>query len=127
MVVMAIIAVLLGLGITAITISQRSARDEARKVAASEIVSEINDHFRLNASYPEEGSSGQFQWGSDFVQIGSGGVDLIGSETYSSDSTDANQTRYVYIKDSTGFILCTLLEGGAWHKLGTGLATCPAL
>ena len=118
LVVMGVIAVLVGLGFVGISLAQRASRDEDRKAAAALIQSAVNDYFRVNASYPVENSS--LLWSANSVVIGGKSVTLEGYRNYSVTSTDASRTRYIYMKNSSGYIICVQLEGGGWFRTGTG-------
>jgi type II secretory pathway pseudopilin PulG len=122
---MGIAAVMISLGFVGITIAQRAARDEERKLVVQEIRSTVDTYFRSTAAYPVESVS--LLWETDQVTIGEKSVALLGFKGYSNSATDSSRTRYVYLKDRSGYMICVKLESGDWFRSGNGGddLTCP--
>lgn len=119
LVAMAIIAVLIGLAIGAITLAQRASRDAQRRGAASEITAAITEYYgRVNA-YPRPGVSGQtntLRIEGDTIAIGNETINL-GGPTIPASDTDANGTEYCYDVTAGGYVLGVRLEGdtAGWY------------
>lgn len=116
----AIIAVLMAMALTGISILQRSSRDSQRSTALGEIEAVLSDYNSANLGYPSE-SIVQFT-SEGFVVNGNLLFTLEGSLTPAS-STTAGQTRYYYRKTIQGYALCAELESGGIEN--TGASNCP--
>jgi len=125
LVYMGIAAVVISLGFVGITIAQRAARDEERKLVSQEIRSTIDSYFRSTAAYPVESVS--LLWHTNSVTIGDKTVTLAGFKGYSRSTTDAAHTRYAYVKDRSGYLICVKMESGDWFHTGNGggSLSCP--
>lgn len=119
LVAMAIISVLIGLAIGAISLTQRVSRDGERRSAVAEINAGLNAYYGSTATYPDKGASGSTssnllrRVGEDVV-VGTITINLRGAARAQSD-TDVNGALYCYRKNTNGYLLGVLLEDGAWY------------
>lgn len=122
-IVLAVIAVLIGFGLFAFSSSQRTARDQERRLQAGKLVTVIANYFRANSRYPTAAS---VVWSTNSVSFSGTPVELKGSLKYSSTSTTSSQTRYYYSDNQYGYILCVKLESGDWYFQGGDVSFCPS-
>jgi prepilin-type N-terminal cleavage/methylation domain-containing protein len=118
LVAMAIIAVLIGLAIGAISIAQRVSRDSQRRGALVELSAAVNAYYASRARYPNKSEISK-SGGSPATQItvgsgaGSQAVRLSGVAVSSSGSQSTiDDTIYCYQKTTSGYILGALMEDG---------------
>ncbi len=119
LVAMAIISVLIGLAIGAITLANRSSRDSQRRAAIFEVSAAINEYYGRVGAYPPRGSSGQtntLRIEGNTIMVGSNTVRLSGPTLPAAD-TDANGTEYCYGVTAGGYVLGVRLEGdtSTWY------------
>ncbi len=121
---LAIIAILAGLAVAGISYTQRTTRDQERKLVATQIQSALDSYLRTNGGYPS-GANLSFQT-SQISIAGKVVVQLSGFKSYSSTATTAAATRYYYSKDTSGYLLCVYLEAGGSYRMGNTTANnCP--
>jgi type IV pilus assembly protein PilE len=107
LVAMAIIAVLIGLAIGAISLVQRVSRDSERRSAVSEVTAALNAYYGSNSRYP---SSISMTTNGD-IQVGTLTVDLKGAAVgATTGDTTTIQTVYCYRLESDGYRVGAILE-----------------
>lgn len=125
-VVLAVVAVLLGLGVFGISILQSNGRDTQRKAKLAEINSAIDYYLRIYNRIPSVG--GGFQWvGNNQIVVGPKTVNLSGALVRSATNvSDIDETYYIYQIPPVvgGYQLCVRLENGNWFNLGTNPVLC---
>jgi prepilin-type N-terminal cleavage/methylation domain-containing protein len=118
LVAMAIIAVLIGLAVGAISLVQRVSRDTQRRNAVAEINAQLNAYYGTNSRYPDSATAGS----SDPTRIRRVGTDIVvgtgvvspGGAASAGAATDTTQTQYCYELQTNGYLLGSLLEDGTW-------------
>jgi prepilin-type N-terminal cleavage/methylation domain-containing protein len=121
-VVMGIIAVVIALGITAISTSQRATRDQERKVVGGDIQAALDSILRSKGNYP---AASNVVFSTNQVSVDGKVIPLTGFKSYSSSSTTASATRYYYSRGTGGYLLCIYLESGGPVRWGYSTSNCP--
>lgn len=105
LVAMAIISVLIGLAVGAISLANRSSRDSQRRAAVFEVSAAINEYYGRTSAYPTtitvQGNT---------IQVGNNTVNLSGPALPAA-ATTANGTAYCYSRTAGGYVLGAGLEG----------------
>jgi type IV pilus assembly protein PilE len=115
LVAMAIIAVLIGLAVGAISIAQRVSRDNERRSAVQEITANLNAYYASNASYPIRGTgSNNVRRSGNNISVASLVVQLRGA-AIASGSTSSNGTRFCYARTTGGYVVGAQLEDGSYY------------
>lgn len=112
LVAMAIISILIGLAIGAISIVQRVSRDNERRAAVQEITAGLNAYYASNSAYPVRGTgtTNVRRQGTD-VAVASQVIRLKGA-ALAGTSTTSNSTRFCYARTSAGYVVGAELEDG---------------
>ena len=126
-VVMAIVAVLVGLSVLGIATVQRSSRDTQRISTLEAINLEIEAYNGNNGSYPAaitlNAGSNQFTIGTQTVNLsGSAVADVASTNGIGGTGTSQLRTDYCYENYGSAYSLRAQLESGSIQSFGTGTA-----
>lgn len=126
MVVLAIVAIMATIAVFGVNFAQSYSREQNRLNKAGEIATAVDAYLRDRGRLPSmAGAAASLVWQENQVTIGSRTVDLPGYLRYiSSGATTSNETRYLYLVDSSGYVVCVQQESGTWQSLGSGSADC---
>lgn len=125
---MAIISVLIGLAIGAVSVAQRVSRDSQRRGGLQELSAYIGEYAASNdGDFPPLGGASGLRLSGNNILLGSGAslktITLQGPAKAAS-STSSTQTRYCYNSSANGYVLGARLEDGTWElNLSTDRAT----
>ena len=116
LVVVGLVAVVAALGLVAMTVLQKSSRNNERKTTLATLAVKIEDLRKINRSYPVTTSVvfSELQVTINTQKV----LDLKGVNRSGIDTT-GSYTKYYYERTTAGFILCAKLEGGSIHSAGT--------
>jgi prepilin-type N-terminal cleavage/methylation domain-containing protein len=131
LVAMAIISVLIGLAIGAVSVAQRSSRDTQRRGALQELATTISEFQSLNqgnlpqnncnratAVPPADCVRTTAAADADII-IGTRTVSLKGPAKANTNATSSTNTRYCYYTTTNGYVLGAELESGSWGTTPT--------
>lgn len=123
LVAMAIISVLIGLAIGAISVAQRVSRDSQRRGALQEISAYLGEYAASNQGrFPQRGGAAGLRLNGNDMLVGTGAAQktiVLNGSAGAAASTNSNQTRYCYYSSANvatveGYVLAAQMEDGVW-------------